>query len=72
MDKLNIQKSVAPSNVVDLNAWLNEFKVGSGYVAPTKYYMGNEFDTGVFKGERRSNSKISKLFNTFKFLIKIA
>lgn len=70
--KLNIKKSVHPTEVIGINDWAKEFKFGSGYVKPTNYYMGNEFDASVFRGETRRHPIMSSLFNTFKFLIKIA
>jgi len=70
--KLNIKKSVHPTEVIPLNDWTKEYRFGSGYVKPTEYYMGNEFDARIYRGEKIRYPIISSIFNTFKFLIKIA
>lgn len=53
-NKLNIAKRTDPIDSMDYHTWLKTFNVSSGYVQPTPYFMHNEFNSKVFKGEPTS------------------
>ena len=46
--KLNVASVVYPLDKPTQDEWVSEFRVSSGYVKPTPYFEGNEFNTQVF------------------------
>jgi hypothetical protein len=46
--RLNLASVSHPPNKPSQDDWVNEFRVSSGYVAPTPYFTGNEFNTRIF------------------------
>ncbi len=40
MEKLNVKHSIH-QHKLSYNEWVKEYRVGSGYIEPTKYYQGN-------------------------------
>ena len=51
---LKLSKSTYPTDQPSQQEWFEQFSVGSGYIKPTPYYGGNEFNTKVFLGQTRS------------------
>lgn len=66
-NNLKLSKSTYPTNQPSQDEWFRRYGVGSGYIQPTKYYSGNEFDTRVFLGEprRSSNNLFGKIIYSF-------
>jgi hypothetical protein len=56
--KLNVASVAYPNDRPSQDEWVNEFRVSSGYIAPTPYFTGNEFDTQIFLGQS-PGSKLS-------------
>jgi hypothetical protein len=55
--KLKVSKVTHPENRPTQSEWYEEFKVGSAYIKPTKYFDGNAFDSQVFLGIKRNDSR---------------
>lgn len=73
MDNLRISKTVVPKNQPSRQEWVNEFRFGSMYVEPYRYFQNNHFDTEVYhKSSQTANrsilSGISKLFNLLSWV----
>ena len=61
--KLNVSKTTLPTDQPSQNEWFNELGVSKGYIKPTPYYGGNEFNTRVFLKVHRSPGE--NLFGNF-------
>jgi hypothetical protein len=46
--RLNVASVYYPEDRPTEQEWLSEFRVSSGYVKPTPYFGGNEFNTQIF------------------------
>ena len=49
-----VSKSTFPTDQPSQQEWFEQFGVASGYIKPTPYYGGNEFNTKVFLGQTKS------------------
>ena len=57
--KLNVASVVHPTDRPTQDEWLSEFRVSSGYVAPTPYFTGNEFNTQIFLRKEDAGQNVS-------------
>ncbi len=66
-ETLKLSKSTYPTKQPPQDEWCRQYGVGSGYIKPTRYYSGNEFDTRVFLGEprRASHNLFGKIIYSF-------
>lgn len=62
---LKVSKTTFPTDQPSQQEWFEQFGVASGYIKPTPYYGGNEFNTKVFLGQHRSagGNLFGKFFN---------
>ena len=60
-----VSKSTFPENQPSQQEWFEQFGVASGYIKPTPYYGGNQFNTKVFLGQTKSagGNLFGKFFN---------
>jgi hypothetical protein len=59
-----VSKSTFPENQPSQQEWFEQFGVASGYIKPTPYYGGNEFNTKVFLGQTSTGGNLfGKFFN---------
>lgn len=65
---LKLSKTTLPDRQPSQDEWFRQFGVASGYIKPTPYYGGNEFNTRVFLG-RSHRSPGENLFGKFFNLI---
>ena len=49
-----VSKTTYPENQPPQQEWFEQFGVASGYIKPTPYYGGNQFNTKVFLGQTKS------------------
>lgn len=61
---LKIQKTTLPPSNIGQDEWSKEFKVGSGYIEPVKYYQRNYINTDGTANQ----VKVSWQEKLFKFL----
>ena len=60
-----VSKTTYPENQPPQQEWFEQFGVASGYIKPTPYYGGNQFNTKVFLGQTKSagGNLFGKFFN---------
>lgn len=49
-----VSKTTFPTDQPSQQEWFEQFGVASGYIKPTPYYGGNQFNTKVFLGQTKS------------------
>ncbi len=69
MNNLKVSRVVVPENRPPQDEWFKQYRVGSQYVEPFKYYENNHFDMEVFRqtkgtADRGILSGIFKLLTT--------
>ena len=56
--KERVSKVTLPEQPLSYNEWVEKYRFGKGYTAPTPYFGGNEFDTRKF-GRKSSIPQVS-------------
>lgn len=72
--KLNVASVVHPTDRPTQDEWMEQLRVSSGYVAPTPYFQGNEFDTRIFLRTEDAGHNVSWqewLWLPFEIILKL-
>ena len=51
---LKVSKSTFPTDQPSQQEWFEQFGVASGYIKPTPYFQGNQFNTRIFLNQKTS------------------